>query len=621
MTALTVRFSAVCRGPKALPIALALATFAIYSPALWNGFVDWDDTENFINNPHFRGLGWEQLRWMFTTSMFMGHWIPVTWFTLGLDYVLWGLHPFGYHLVNLLFHAANAGVAYVVACRLLSAAMRGVEEIPLRLGAGVAALFFALHPLRAESVAWVTERRDVVSGLFFLLAILAYLKAVEGERARARRWLAASVGFYLLALASKAIVMTLPLILILLDLYPLRRITGRWRDWLAPDARRLWREKIPYLIPAVIVAAIALYANRVATSPTGVDKLPASSHVTVALWSVWFYVWKTFVPSGLSPTYEMPARVSLLAPQFLAAVVAVGLLTGGFWLLRRRCPGGLAVWVGYLVILLPVSGLFHNLGQLAADRHSYLACLGWSLLVGAAVSAVAQGAASRQLARGLASLALGAVAVWLVGLAVLTWNQVQIWRDAETLWQSALDVDPDCAWCHNNLGVVLGNRGLFPQAIEHFDRAVSLKPNFLIGHQNLGFLLLQTGHPADAGPHFERALSRDPENVDARANLADALLGQGRPADALRHLELAVRWNKTHVHALTSLGMALVELGRAEEALPYLQRVIALRENTALPHLTLSRAYLALGNTAAAREQAAIVQRLNPRVTPIEGVR
>src|SRR6185295_19642365 len=202
------------------PLACALITVAVFWPALGHQFVDWDDPMNLVDNPEFRGLGGRNLRWMLTTTL-AGHWIPATWISFGVDYRLWGMDPLGYHLTNVLLHAASAVVFYFVALRLLRVAT-GAGERVLRLGALAAALFFAIHPLPVESVAWVTERRDVLSGLWFLLAVLTYLAASGVDGARRRRWLAASAACFVLAAMSKAIVMTLPVLLIILDVYPLR---------------------------------------------------------------------------------------------------------------------------------------------------------------------------------------------------------------------------------------------------------------------------------------------------------------------------------------------------------------------------------------------------------------
>src|SRR5436189_5366354 len=208
-----------------VPVLIALVTFAAFLPTLQNQFVNWDDDDNFLGNPHYRGLAWTNLRWMWTTHL--GHYIPLTWMTLGLDYLLWGMNPLGYHLTSLLLHAANAVVFFFIVRRILTLALPAPSERghALTASAGVAALVFAIHPLRVESVAWVTERRDVLSGLFYLLTILMYLRACErGERRRGWYWL--SVAAFVCALLSKSMVVNLPVVLLILDVYPLRRLGG-----------------------------------------------------------------------------------------------------------------------------------------------------------------------------------------------------------------------------------------------------------------------------------------------------------------------------------------------------------------------------------------------------------
>src|SRR2546426_4295088 len=207
------------------PLLVVLFTLTAFLPTLQNQFVNWDDHENFLDNPHYRGLGWTHLRWMWTTHL--GHYIPLTWMTLGLDYLLWGMNPFGYHLTSLLLHAANAVVFFFVVRRILTLALPSPAERghALTVSAGFAALVFAIHPLRVESVAWATERRDVLSGLFYLLTILLYLRASErGERGRGWYW--GTVGLFACALLSKAVAVSVPVVLLILDVYPLRRLGG-----------------------------------------------------------------------------------------------------------------------------------------------------------------------------------------------------------------------------------------------------------------------------------------------------------------------------------------------------------------------------------------------------------
>ena len=249
----------------AVPVLLALVSFVVFLPALEAGFVNWDDDQNFLDNPNYRGLGAAQLRWMFTTFL-MGHYIPLSWVTLGLDYVVWGMRPAGYHLTNLLLHVANAVLFYFMALRLLRASTPGDHadgSLALTLGSGFATLLFAVHPLRAESVAWITERRDVLSGLFYLAAVLAYLRYCDGavsDGSRTRKWYWASLGLFALALLSKAMAVTLPVILLVLDVYPLRRLggVGGRRPW--ASSRSVVTEKLPFFVLSLAAGVIALVA-------------------------------------------------------------------------------------------------------------------------------------------------------------------------------------------------------------------------------------------------------------------------------------------------------------------------------------------------------------------------
>src|SRR5687767_13473784 len=231
---------------------VAMAPLVVFRGALTNGFV-WDDYFNFVVNRGYRGLGWTELSWMFNSAQ-LSHWIPITWATLGFDYLMWGMWPTGYHLTNLVFHSANACIFYVIAGHILRTAVPGLQAIAWRAGALAAALFFAVHPLRTESVVWITERRDLVSGLFFLLAVLAYLRAREPDPA-SRRWFALSVIFFQLGVMSKSIVVTLPVVLLALDVYPLRRLRLSGSPL---SQAKVILEKLPYLPMALLGSFVAI---------------------------------------------------------------------------------------------------------------------------------------------------------------------------------------------------------------------------------------------------------------------------------------------------------------------------------------------------------------------------
>src|SRR5438034_7059139 len=341
-----------------VPVLIALVTFIAFLPTLRNQFVDWDDFKNFLDNPYYRGLAWTQLRWMWTTHL--GHYIPLTWMTFGLDYLLWGMNPLGYHLTNLLLHSANGVVFFFVVCRILARALPGLSERghALAVSAGVAALVFAIHPLRVESVAWATERRDVLSGLFYLLTILMYLWAYE-FRARCRGWYWLAVAVFVCALLSKSMVVNLPVVLLILDVYPLRRLGGAIGWWSEP-ARRVYVEKIPFVLLAGAASAIAVIAQFSVGAALSLAQLSMPGRLAISAYGLSFYLWKMVVPVNLSPLYPLPAEISLSALPFLHSYGVVVAITALAWTLRRRVPGLLAAWLAYVVVLSPVLGIFQS---------------------------------------------------------------------------------------------------------------------------------------------------------------------------------------------------------------------------------------------------------------------
>jgi protein O-mannosyl-transferase len=494
-------------GRLALPLVIVGAPLVVFGPSLANGFV-WDDHFNLIANRDYRGLGWTQVMWMLT-SAHLAHWIPVTWLTLGVDYTLWGMWPTGYHLSNILFHAANAWVFYLVARYLVRAAMPGLENAACAAGATAAALFFAVHPLRVESVAWITERRDLVSGLFLLLAVLAYLHACAG-RVDPTRWRVMSLVCFQLAVLSKAIVVTLPVVLLILDVYPLKRFGLSVRRWTGPASRGVLGEKLLYLPMAILGSFVAISTFGKSGGLTSLDKLPLLDRVAAMLYSAWFYVWKTAVPFGLSPLYEMPPTIDLFTPRFVIAIIGTLGMTVLTVVVRRRWPAALAAWLIYLCLLAPVSGGMHNGRHLVADRNTYLACLPWALLFGGAVAAIVHAGVVGAVARYTFRLASSVLAAWLVALAALSSLQTTAWRDDEALWRHALAADPRCFTCHHNLGTALATKGLETAAIPHFRRAVALRPAEPVPHGALVIAYLATGAEDSAAAELATLGSLDP---------------------------------------------------------------------------------------------------------------
>jgi protein O-mannosyl-transferase len=541
------------------PALLACATLLSFLPTLENGFVgDWDDDVNLVNNPSYRGLGWAHLRWMFTTFL-AGHYMPLTWLTFGLDYLAWGMSPVGYHLTNLLLHMASAVAFYLIAVRLLEAARpTDGDGVAVRLGAALAGVLFAVHPLRAESVAWATERRDVLCGLFYLLAVLAYLRACDGRAGQSpwRRWSYwAALGLGACALLSKSMAVSLPIVLLALDVYPLGRLGGG-TGWLGQAARRVWAEKVPFVVLSEVAGVMALTALAHDKGLTSVAKLGLVDRVAISLYALAFYLWKMLVPMNLSPMYELPARIDPLSWPYLAAAAVVAGLSAAALLRRRRWPGLAAVWASYVVILLPVLGIVQNGWQIAADRYTYLAGLGWALLAGGGLRAWC--AAKRRGRVHTRRWAVLAVVVIAVGLGTLTWRQVHVWHDLRSLWTRAVDTYPSVT-AHYNLAVFLFREGDTAGAITNYRRALAIKPDFAEAHNNLGVALAREGRLDEAVQQFEEALKIAPDGLEAHYGLGLALMRQGRQREAADHFRRALSIRPGFQDAQRNLDRALAE--------------------------------------------------------------
>lgn len=571
--------SALPEGPPprsrwTIPALTALVVVAAFSSALPGGFQQWDDVVLLVDNPAYRGLGWSNLQWMFTTNL-MGHYMPLTWITYGLDHLLWGLNPHGYHLTNVALHAANATLVYLLAQRLFrivwpGASAGGVDGI--RIGAALAALVFGVHPLRVESVAWITERRDVLCGFFFLLTILMYLRACEAESRDGRRWgklYWAAVGTFVLALLSKSMAVTLPAVLLVLDVYPLRRLRPGARGWLTPGPWRVWQEKLPFLGVGAVVSAVAFRALLGGATATSWERLGLLERVAVSAYSVAFYLRKTLVPIELSPLYELSLPVHVFDRRFLVSGVFVVFITLAALVARGRWPGLLAVWVCYLVTLLPVAGIVHNGLQIAADRYSYLPGIGWALLAGAGGVVASRGFRdARPGRRALAALAGVLVVSATTALSLTTWRQAKIWRDDETLWRHAVRLDPASSVAASNLGSALRLRGRLAEAVEQSERALLLRPAYAQAHLNLGLAKAGQGRAGEAERHFRRVLEITPRSAPAHAGLGALLEAQGRLDEALEQFHLALQINPGSASIHNDLGAALARSGRVAEALP-----------------------------------------------------
>ncbi len=559
---------------RLLPVLIVLVTCIVFAPAVRNEFVTWDDMQMFPGNSHYRGLGWTQLAWMWTT-FHVFEFMPLTWMTYGADYLLWGLKPFGYHLTNLILHILTTLAVYVLAVRLYTLGRSRVRETPaarFHLAAGLAALLFAVHPLRAEPVAWVSARGTILGGFFLILSTTAYLRACDqpdGARGRLA-WLAGSVGLFVLALLSRSTSLMLPVVLVALDVYPLRRLGSGAGRWLGSQVRHVWLEKLPFVVLSMAVIPFALLARY--------DRGPVVAHAhdlmvgtAAALFGIVFYLKKTFLLGSFSPLYERPPDFDPLGWPFM--------LSGGQRAPDRR-PATLARGADGLGVLPGCPGAdagdrslrpsdgrgslyLRRLPRLAPPRGCWRAGLqpdpGPARDPGPGSRGERSSDALRD--RGLRRPELESSP----GLARL--------EDA---------VEP-----HGGRRATIRGRapqpGLFEQdgdlttALTHYRHSVQAWPADAKLHTNMGRVLARQGRLSEAVTYFQNAVGLRPDAADAQLRLGMALVSEGRVAEGIARYRDALRIKPDSPAIHYRLGLALAEQGELDEAIQHYRTVVALR--------------------------------------------
>jgi tetratricopeptide (TPR) repeat protein len=533
-------------------LVLALGTLIVYAPVLWCDFVGYDDTAYVTENQHvLQGLTWQQVDWAFA-NLAAGFWHPLTWLSHMLDVQLYGLHAWGHHLTNLLIHVANTVLLFLLWHRLAGSLWRS---------ALVAALF-ALHPLHVESVAWVAERKDVLSTCFGFLALLFYARYAQ-TKSGARD---PAIANYLLALLcfacslmSKSTLVTLPVIMLALDYWPLRRGepagVSAWRKtwaWLA-------MEKAPFFALSLASGLLTIHAEKSIGAVASKGGLPLVVRASNATLSSIRYLGQMVWPVDMAVFYPYPKAFSLwLVGSAAFLIIAV---TVGATLLARRRPYLAVGWFWYLVTLLPVSGLVQVGSHSRADRYTYVPLIGIFLVV-----VWAGGELFSRWRSGRLLLGTMAVAV-LIACGFRTQDQLRHWRNAESLFSHALAATRDNYLAYNNVGYYLMHKyGRLDDAMQCFRRAIQLYPNEVEALGNLGYALAAKGQAAEAITYYEAALRENPGHAPTHNNLGNTLSNLGRLDEAIAQYQLALQFEPEYAEAYNNLGIALAQQGRFDEA-------------------------------------------------------
>ncbi|MEN6457398.1 MAG: tetratricopeptide repeat protein [Thermoguttaceae bacterium] len=587
----TYKVLAVC-------VFLLLIVGLVFGETVQFSFVNFDDNEYITSNPVVKkGLTRAGLTWAFTT-VHARNWHPLTWLSHMLDCEVYGLWAGGHHLTNVLLHAANAILLFLVLRRMTGT---------LWPAAFVAAVF-AVHPLRAESVAWVSERKDVLSGLFFLLTLGAYTGYVHCRslptvnRLHRNLWYVAVVVLFAMGLLAKPMLVTLPFVLLLLDYWPLGRMAELSRRSAFRRLGTLVLEKTPLF--ALSAGSCVMTSLAQTKSMISLEGLSVVGRLQNALVSYVAYLGLAARPVNLVPLYRYPIE-GIPGWKVAAALLALVCVTAAVVALWRRCPYLLVGWLWYLGMLVPVIGVVQVGRQAMADRFTYLPLIGIYIAVAWGVGRVTQFMPYRK-----AIIVVGS-ALLLTELTACGWLQASIWRDSRTLWTHTLAIDDRCVAAHCNLGCVLREESL-EKAFAQFQRAIQLEPSFADAQNNLGYALVEMNRPEEALPHFRETLRVNPDSYHAHTNMGNALVALKRYDEAFAEFDKALAMQPEDAATHNGRGRAFAELGRLDEAMACYRTALECEPRLLDARMNLASASLTRGRLEEAATQYREVLKFAP---------
>ncbi|UCF02040.1 MAG: tetratricopeptide repeat protein [Deltaproteobacteria bacterium] len=576
-------------GKPLIGLLLIVATFGVFWQVRSHDFLNYDDDVYVSENSQVQeGFTRESVIWAFTSG-YASNWHPLTWLSHMLDCQLFGLNPGGHHLTNLMLHLANTLLLFLLLNRMTSALYRS---------ALVAALF-ALHPLHVESVAWVAERKDVLSTLFWMLTMWTYLLYVEHPRLG--RYLFTLVVFTI-GLMAKPMLVTLPCVLLLLDYWPLDRLALRQPEDLISSGSqkglssspqrsfplRLFWEKVPFFVLAAVSSAVTFLVQQSSGALKSVEVFPLSIRIANGLVSYVSYIYKMIWPQHLAVFYPHPGS-SL--PMWLAGAAGLLLLGISVAVMRagRRHPYLAVGWLWYLGTLVPVIGLVQVGLQAMADRYTYVPLIGLFIMIAWGIPELTRG---WRYGRVVLRMAAGSL---LAALMVCTWMQLRHWRNNVTLFEHALNTTTNNYLAHDSLGNTLAQQGKTGEAIGHYSAALRIKPNFVNSHNNLGLALLLRGDVEQAIAHFSAVLRYQSDSPEAHNNLGLAMARQGYVDRAIDQYFTAVRLKPDYPQAHNNLGNALASQGRFDQAISHYSEALRIKPENAEAHSNLANVLASKG--------------------------
>jgi hypothetical protein len=582
-------FTLVCPRPHVLGITLAVFTLAVFFSVVRNGFVDWDDGNQIYNNPHL-GLGWENLKWMFTNYEHVHRYLPIGWLSYSVDRALFGGGPLSYHAGNLLLHALNSVLVFVLLRKLIRLAAQRQPVVNSRLikvsdpAAALGALWWAVNPLRVEVVGWASARIYCVAIAFMLTSLLAYLRAASepmDTRAVRHRWLFLAVICYVFSLFTYPLALAASAVFLTLDVYPLRRIQFGAGRWFARETSRVIVEKFLFMAPGVLILVLTLWTrtgNQNLGAIVDANEPSIAARIMQSLYVWAYYIWKPWAPFHLAPEYSTLLEFDPWSWPFLVSAALVIALTIWFWRLRRKHPVLLAAWICHLALLVPMLGMESFRHYHTTDRYSYLQGICWAVVIAAVFCWFAM-----QSRRAMV-IAVGLL-LWTAFCAALIPDQIAIWKDSLSLHGrivESLGRNPDRSsgsralrdWARHEafLGELQVDRKDFASAEASFRHAIATDPALPDPSLSLGRLLAAQGRWPEAVACLEDLLHRQPQQAPARALLGIVLGQAGKLQESARELEQALQLEPADASLHHNYAVTMERLGDRDAAATHYAR-------------------------------------------------
>lgn len=596
-----------------MALLLGLCTMLTYLPALNLGFVNWDDNLYVYDNPHILSLTGGFFKWAFTNLEAGGNWHPLTWLSLGLDRLLWGTGPMGFHATNVLLHGLNTMLVVILTALLIAYrknAVFGVGERSLisdrgMMAAATTGILFGFHPIHVESVAWISERRDVLYAFFFLSGILAYLQYVRSRsdgnavvpfnRGRSSRFYFLSLLFFVLSLLSKSMAVTFPAVLLILDWHPLDRFR-RERIF------SIIVEKIPFFALGVAASIIAIAGQTLQP----LKRLPLTDRFFNGIYAFGKYLWKMLFPLDLVPFYPYILDISPLSMKYLPVLLlTVSIVVSCVALYKKkRGRSWIAAWGYYLVTLFPVLGFIQVGAQSMADRYTYLPSLGPCLLAGLGLAILVEkknGSASESLTFRYSALII--LGILTLSLSFLTIRQTGIWKDGLTFWNYVIEKEPGRVHvAYNNRATIYLGLGKFEEALQDFDAAIKVNPNYLLYYSNRAQAYIQLKKYSNALQDLTTALTLNPKYMDGYIYRAMMYNRQGEHDKAIADLTTAVTIKPDFNMGYYNRGMIHLSIGHYEKAISDFNKVLSLDASSPESYFFRGKAYLKSGKAKQAEQ-------------------